>query len=384
MQAFLASDVLYQARIAPLIKHALDEAEIGGQRIATSRFLPGHRVAERADRGRPARAASSARGDGGDSGEPAPGPARHRARVASRSATPRCSPTRPTASRPPTTRRSSSRFTNQGENDEFDVKVTLTVEGGDKPIKARARSTRSPAARPPRRRSPLGQAPPDRRGGDRQGRGREGARRGEDRQQHRRVRRPVHRGLASRRAVALRRILKRRERPDRSGGHRRPVGGRRGADRPAARASCSPCACGGCGRRSASCSASTATTDLVAHAAALQQAFAALHDRVEEVAASVDERMGAAEERLDGAIAYRSLVRYDAYGELTGQPVDDDRAARRRAQRRRPLLDRPPRHRRASTASRSSTGRGELELSPEEAEAVRLALAGESAATLQG
>ena len=26
-------------------------------------------------------------------------------------------------------------FTNQGENDEFDVKVTITVEGGDKPIK---------------------------------------------------------------------------------------------------------------------------------------------------------------------------------------------------------------------------------------------------------
>ena len=27
------------------------------------------------------------------------------------------------------------KFTNQGENDEFDVKVTVTVEGGDKPIK---------------------------------------------------------------------------------------------------------------------------------------------------------------------------------------------------------------------------------------------------------
>ena len=28
------------------------------------------------------------------------------------------------------------KFTNQGENDEFDVKVSLTIEGGDKPIKA--------------------------------------------------------------------------------------------------------------------------------------------------------------------------------------------------------------------------------------------------------
>jgi hypothetical protein len=41
MQVFLASDVLYQARTAPLIKRALDDAEIGGQRIAASRFLPG-------------------------------------------------------------------------------------------------------------------------------------------------------------------------------------------------------------------------------------------------------------------------------------------------------------------------------------------------------
>ena len=28
--------------------------------------------------------------------------------------------------------------------------------------------------------------------------------------------------------------------------------------------------------------------------------------------------MGEAEHRLDGAIAYRALVRYDAYGELSG------------------------------------------------------------------
>ena len=41
MQTFLTSDVLYQARTAPLIKSALDDAEIGGQKIATSQFLPG-------------------------------------------------------------------------------------------------------------------------------------------------------------------------------------------------------------------------------------------------------------------------------------------------------------------------------------------------------
>ena len=50
----------------------------------------------------------------------------------------------------------------------------------------------------------------------------------------------------------------------------------------------------------------------------LQHAFEALHARVEEVAEHLDERMAAAEDRLDGAIAYRALVRYDAYNEMSG------------------------------------------------------------------
>ena len=43
-----------------------------------------------------------------------------------------------------------------------------------------------------------------------------------------------------------------------------------------------------------------------------------LHARVEEVAERLDERMAEAERRIDGAIAYRALVRYDAYNELSG------------------------------------------------------------------
>jgi hypothetical protein len=58
--------------------------------------------------------------------------------------------------------------------------------------------------------------------------------------------------------------------------------------------------------------------DLVVHASDLQRAFAALHDRVEQLAEGLDARMAAAEDRLDGAIAYRALVRYDAYGEMSG------------------------------------------------------------------
>jgi Protein of unknown function (DUF4446) len=117
--------------------------------------------------------------------------------------------------------------------------------------------------------------------------------------------------------------------------------------------------------------------DLVAHAAGLHEAFDALHDRVEEVAARLEERMGAAEGRLDGAIAYRALVRYDAYGELSG-----------RQSLSLALLDAAGdgvvlsciTHRDTARLYCKSVhgGRGEYELSPEEDEAIRRALAGEA------
>ena len=61
------------------------------------------------------------------------------------------------------------------------------------------------------------------------------------------------------------------------------------------------------------------TRDLVAHAERLEEGFAQLRDWVEESMQSIDDRMGAAERRVDGCIAYHSLVRYDAYNELSGQ-----------------------------------------------------------------
>jgi hypothetical protein len=121
---------------------------------------------------------------------------------------------------------------------------------------------------------------------------------------------------------------------------------------------------------------STGREDLVSHASSLQAAFEALHSRVEEIAERLDARMGAAEERLDGAIAYRALVRYDAYGELSGHQSTSIA-----------LLDASHSGVVLSTIANRETarmyckqvhgGQGELELSPEEAEAVRLALAGE-------
>jgi hypothetical protein len=121
-----------------------------------------------------------------------------------------------------------------------------------------------------------------------------------------------------------------------------------------------------------------APSDLVSHAAALQEAFTALHDRVEEVAARMEGRMADAEHRLDGAIAFRALVRYDAYGELSGHQSASLA-----------LLDAAGNGVVLSSITHRETarlyckqvieGRGEHLLSPEEEEAIRLALAGERA-----
>ena len=125
------------------------------------------------------------------------------------------------------------------------------------------------------------------------------------------------------------------------------------------------------------------TTDLVAHAAGLQDAFTALHARVEEVAERLEQRVAAAEQRLDGAIAYRALVRYDAYGELSGH--QSTTLVLLDAHRNGVVL--------SSITHRDSArlyckqvvaGEGELQLSPEEVEAVKLAIAGGTTSRILG
>jgi len=116
--------------------------------------------------------------------------------------------------------------------------------------------------------------------------------------------------------------------------------------------------------------------DLVAHAAGMHEAVAELHARVEELAGRMEERIAGTERRLDGAITYRALVRYDAYGELSGHQSAS--LALLDSQRNGVVL---------STIAHRDTarlyckqvldGRGEHVLSPEEDEAVRRALAGQ-------
>src|SRR5688500_10361413 len=52
----------------------------------------------------------------------------------------------------------------------------------------------------------------------------------------------------------------------------------------------------------------TGQRDLVEHAARLERGFAELRDWVEDAAAGIEARMAGAEARIDGCVAYRSLV----------------------------------------------------------------------------
>jgi len=115
--------------------------------------------------------------------------------------------------------------------------------------------------------------------------------------------------------------------------------------------------------------------DLVGHAAALDREFRILHDTVQDAATRLHDRMAAAEARLDGAIAYRALVRYDAYGEMSGHQSTS--IALLDASRSGVVLSSIHHRDQARVyAKRVDRGHGELQLSPEEEEAVRLALEG--------
>ena len=118
--------------------------------------------------------------------------------------------------------------------------------------------------------------------------------------------------------------------------------------------------------------------DLVSHATSLQTQFEALTQYVEEAAAHLNDRMDRTEQRLDGTLAYRSLIRYDAYGEMSGRQSTS--IALLDARRSGVVLS-SIHHRDTARlyAKQVHEGRAELELSPEEDEAIRLALEGDGA-----
>lgn len=115
------------------------------------------------------------------------------------------------------------------------------------------------------------------------------------------------------------------------------------------------------------------SADLVAHAATLQSSFESLAQYVEDVGTSMEGRVSGVEARLNGTIAHRALVHYDAYGEMSGEQsatlalLDRNRDG---------VVITTISHRDSARmyVKQVSGGQGQRALSPEEEEAIRLAL----------
>jgi hypothetical protein len=122
--------------------------------------------------------------------------------------------------------------------------------------------------------------------------------------------------------------------------------------------------------------------DVIAHSAALQDAFEALQEYVGDVATRLDGRLDGVEVALTGAVSHHALVRYDAYNELSGQ---QSMSIALLDERRSGIVLTCIHHRDQARvyAKQVRDGLGELELSPEEAEAVRVALSGDSSFAAQ-
>jgi hypothetical protein len=115
--------------------------------------------------------------------------------------------------------------------------------------------------------------------------------------------------------------------------------------------------------------------DLVAHATELQTGYTALHDYVEDVAKRLEGRLDTAERGLDGAFTLRGLVRYDAYDEMSGHQsttialLDETRSG---------IVLSSIHHRDTARlyVRRLDRGQCDVSLSPEEEEAVQMAVDG--------
>jgi hypothetical protein len=115
--------------------------------------------------------------------------------------------------------------------------------------------------------------------------------------------------------------------------------------------------------------------DLVGHAAATQRRVDQLSVDIEGISAALEARIEEAERRLDGSVSKTAVLRYDAFNESTGRQsssvalLDDDgngvvvSAILQREQAR-------------VYAKPIAGGTSELELSPEEREAMRIAWEG--------
>ena len=115
--------------------------------------------------------------------------------------------------------------------------------------------------------------------------------------------------------------------------------------------------------------------DLVSHAAQLDDAFVVLREYVEEALGRLEQRSQMIDGRIDGCLAYRALVRYDAYGEMSGAQsssfavLDEQRSG---------IVFSSILHRDQARVyvKQINNGQSAIELSPEERQAIEAAVAG--------
>jgi hypothetical protein len=159
MQQFLASDVVYDARVRPLIAEALAAKEIGGQELQDSQFLPSlewldsNTVADRLG-------AEGGGNTNANRGEPAPGLHGH-GLVSVTAGGVTLQPGEASNRIPAGSNVAFDvTFANQGDNDESDVNVAVRIEGDGERISARKRVDQTKAGTNAEVSIPLTEAPP--------------------------------------------------------------------------------------------------------------------------------------------------------------------------------------------------------------------------------
>ena len=114
--------------------------------------------------------------------------------------------------------------------------------------------------------------------------------------------------------------------------------------------------------------------DLVAHSAELDDAFVALREYVEEALARSEVRAQDMDQRINESMTHRALVRYDAYGEMSGAQSSSVAILDRH---RSGIVFSSIMHRDQARVyvKEVREGQSSIELSPEEQQAIQQALA---------
>lgn len=158
MQKLLASDVIYGQRVAPLIKEALDDNEVTGQTVATSKFLPNLGWLDPATVG--PRIGGSGGGRDPEDEATTPGPHGHglvSVAVGDVTLQPEPAVNRLTAASDTSFLVS---FQNQGASDETEVQVEIRITGAGDPIVVKDTVAQTVAGATAEVEIPLGQSPP--------------------------------------------------------------------------------------------------------------------------------------------------------------------------------------------------------------------------------